>query len=40
MDEALKNIREVIGLILEEKQSREILEAYHPEEVSLHTILV
>lgn len=38
LDEALRNIREVIDLIREEKNSREILESYHPREVSLHTI--
>ena len=38
IDEALKNIREVIGLILAEKRSQEILKHYHPEELSLHTI--
>ncbi len=40
LDEALRNIREVIALVLEEKRSREVLEGYNPEEVSLHTILV
>lgn len=38
LDDALKNIREVIALILEEKQSRDILRSYHPQELSLHTI--
>lgn len=38
LDEALKNIREVIHLILEEKNSREILKSYKPRELSLHTI--
>ncbi len=36
--EALRNIREVIELIAEEKKNRDILETYHPEELSLHTI--
>lgn len=40
IDEALRNIREVIALILEEKKAREILESYRPQEVSLHTISV
>ena len=40
IDEALKNIREVIDLILEEKRSREILKSYKPQEISLHTIIV
>jgi len=38
VDEALRNIREVINLIVEEGKSRQILKAYHPREVSLHTI--
>ncbi|MDP1688784.1 MAG: type II toxin-antitoxin system HicB family antitoxin [bacterium] len=40
LDEALVNIREVIDLILEEKETRETLKHYHLEEVSLHTITV
>ncbi|MDP3883054.1 MAG: type II toxin-antitoxin system HicB family antitoxin [Candidatus Staskawiczbacteria bacterium] len=38
IDEALKNIREVIELCLEERENREILESYNPEEVGLHNI--
>lgn len=38
LDEALKNIREVIRLIIEEKKNKEILKSYHPQELSLHTI--
>ena len=38
LDEALKNIRDVIHLILEEKESREVLKSYKPRELSLHTI--
>jgi predicted RNase H-like HicB family nuclease len=38
VDEALKNIREVIDLIVEEKKNRDILRTYHPKELSLHTI--
>ena len=38
LDEALKNIREVIALILEEKKSQEVLKSYRPRELSLHTI--
>ena len=38
LDEALKNIREVFHLILEEKSNRDILKSYHPKEVSLHSI--
>lgn len=40
IDEALRNIREVIELILEEKRTRDILKNYNPEEISLHTITV
>ena len=40
IDEALRNIREVIELILEEKRARNILKDYNPEEISLHTITV
>jgi len=38
IDEALKNIREVIELCLQEPENREILESYNPEEVGLHNI--
>ena len=38
IDEALRNIREVIELLSEEKESRAILKAYRPLEISLHTI--
>lgn len=38
IDEALRNIREVVELLLEEKESRKILEAYRPADISLHTI--
>ncbi len=37
VDEALRNIREVIHLIVEEKKNRDILKTYHPRELSLHT---
>lgn len=40
VDEALRNIREVIQLVAEEKKNREILETYHPKEFSLHTITI
>lgn len=40
IDEALENIREVIGLILEERRNQEMLKSYNPEEISLHTITV
>ncbi|MEK7123813.1 MAG: type II toxin-antitoxin system HicB family antitoxin [Patescibacteria group bacterium] len=40
LDEALRNIREVIELILEEKENKETLRSYNPEELSLYTITV
>lgn len=40
IDEALCNIREVIGMIIEEKRNKEILKNYKPLEISLHTIAV
>ncbi|MBI3626671.1 type II toxin-antitoxin system HicB family antitoxin [Candidatus Uhrbacteria bacterium] len=40
MDEALRNIREVIYLILEEKPNKQMLKHYQPQEISLHTITV
>ncbi|MBU3965023.1 type II toxin-antitoxin system HicB family antitoxin [Patescibacteria group bacterium] len=40
IDEALRNIKEAIQLILEENKSKEILKGYNPEEISLHTITV
>lgn len=38
IDEALRNIREVIELVLEERRNQEILKNYRPKELSLHTI--
>jgi len=38
LDKALKNIREVIEICLEEKENQEILKTYKPKELSLHTI--
>ena len=38
IDEALKNIREVIELVLPEERNREMLEDYSPKELSFHTI--
>ena len=40
LDDALRNIREVVLLILEEKKNRDILRSYRPQELSLHTITV
>jgi len=38
LDEALRNIREVIGMCLEEESAKELLKSYHPVELSFHTI--
>jgi len=38
LDEAIKNIREVIALVLEEKKGRDVLKSFHPRELSVHTI--
>ncbi|KKT86813.1 MAG: hypothetical protein UW86_C0020G0006 [Microgenomates group bacterium GW2011_GWA1_Microgenomates_45_10] len=38
LDQALKNIRVVIKLVLEEKSNLNIFKSYHPQELSLHTI--
>ncbi len=40
IDEALHNIKEVIELCLEEKESREYVRAFGTDEVSLHTVTV
>ena len=40
VDEALKNIKEVAALILEEKKSARLIAGYNPEDISLHTITV
>lgn len=39
IDEALKNIREVIDLCLEEKENRTILKNFRPQEISFHTLI-
>ena len=38
LDEALRNIREVIELLLEEDDARAVLKEYRPTEISFHTI--
>ena len=38
VDEALRNIREVIQMIAEEKRNRDILRTDRPQELGLHTI--
>ncbi|MFH2014052.1 MAG: type II toxin-antitoxin system HicB family antitoxin [Patescibacteria group bacterium] len=40
LDEALKNIKEVINLCLEEKENREFLKSYKLRELSIHTIIL
>jgi len=40
LDEALKNIREVAAIILEERKARTTLKEYRPEELSMHTIRI
>jgi len=40
LDKALKNIREVIGLCLKEKENEEVLKNYNPLELSLHAITI
>ena len=39
VDEALKNIKEVIALCLEEEENRRILKDFHPKELSFHTLM-
>lgn len=38
LDEAVKNIKEVIELCLEEKENKEALALFQPKELSFHTI--
>ena len=38
LDEALRNIREVIDLCLEEKENQQVLKNYHPQELSFYTL--
>lgn len=38
LDEALKNIKEVIDLCLEEKEAQNTLKNYHPQEFTFHTL--
>ena len=40
IDQALKKIKEVIALCLEEKDNRERAKAYIPGDMSLHTVAV
>lgn len=38
LDATLKNIREVIELCLEEKDSRDLARSFNPTEASFHTV--
>lgn len=38
LDEALKNIREVIDMCLEEQDGKRLLKDYKPQEFSFHTL--
>ena len=38
LDEAIHNIREVIDICLEEKENQRILQEFHPQELSFHTL--
>jgi len=38
LDEALKNIRGVIDLCLEEKENQRVLKSFHPQELSFYTL--
>jgi len=38
LDKALKNIKEVIELCLQEKENQETIKSYNPKEISLHAI--
>ncbi|MDP3831695.1 MAG: type II toxin-antitoxin system HicB family antitoxin [Ignavibacteriaceae bacterium] len=40
IDAAIKNVREVIELILEEQENRKLLQSYKPQEFSLHTLSI
>jgi len=38
LDEAIKNIREVIGLCLEEEENKKALKHFHPQEISFYSL--
>ncbi len=40
IDEAFKNIREVIELCLEEKENKQTLRYYRPVEIGLHMVSI
>jgi len=38
LDEAIKNIKEVINICVEEKENKQILKEYNPKEISFLTL--
>ncbi len=40
LDEALKNIQEVIALCLEERENKELMKSFVPNEFSFHIVAV
>ena len=40
LDEALKNIQEVISLCLEESENKKLMKSYVPKEFSFHVVAV
>ena len=40
IDEAMRNIREVVALAVAEKEGREFLRSYSPRELGFHTLSV
>lgn len=40
VDEALKNIQEVIGICLAEENNRRLSDEYNPQEVSFHLVSI
>ena len=40
IDEALQNIREVLALILEDKEPQETLREYNPENIGFHALTI
>lgn len=40
LDEALKNIQEVISLCLEENENKKLMKSYIPREISFHVVAV
>ncbi len=40
LDEALKNIHEVISLCLEETENKRLMKTYVPKEISFHVVAV